>query len=74
MKHLDGLNIYDYAVISKLHQLGPKTKMQLLSLGLKGFMIENLYKYGILVREQDPTTNLYVYRVKDELISKPGKS
>lgn len=62
---LEDLNISDAVVLSRLAAKGRQTKLQLLSLGLTGWMIEKLTKYGILTLEYDPTTNLHYYNVAD---------
>ena len=58
----------DLVILKRLHKLGRKTKLQLLSLGLNTLVIEKLTKYGILETEYDPFTNLHYLRVNDDII------
>lgn len=57
------MHIKDFYVLSDLYKLGPKTKSQLMSVGIKPHIVEKLMKYGIVSREYNPSNNLYYYKV-----------
>lgn len=59
------LHLLDQLALRKLWTLGPKTKFQLLSLGLKPFMIDKLETLGILVREYNNQVGLNYYVIRD---------
>jgi hypothetical protein len=64
---VSNLDFLELLVLKKLQTLGPKTKFQLMSLGLKSTIIYRLETLGILVRQYNSITNLNQYVVCENL-------
>jgi hypothetical protein len=64
---IEALSAPDQILLMKLISLGRKTKLQLLSSGLQNRTIEKFIKYDMLEKEYDNMTNLYYFKVKEDV-------
>lgn len=60
------LHVTDLMVLKGLHKAGPKTRLQLQTMGMTPAMIDRLEEIGILLKELN-NANLNEYKVNEDL-------
>lgn len=66
----NNVHIMDQLVLQNLDKICPCTRFQLMSVGLKPFMIDKLEDLGILVKEYNHIRNLNYYVVNNEFFNR----
>lgn len=61
------LHVTDLMVLKGLQKAGPKTRLQLQTMGMTPAMIDRLEEIGILLKELNNASNLNEYKVNNGL-------